>query len=427
LKRGIAALIALALLLVPASAFAAPDNDDFADRLALGPGFPHGEAIEETASNVDADKEGGEFIPGPGPAGHSVWFEWEAEADGWVSIGACEADFPTILAVFTGTEVEHLEQVADDNGNEGPDCPFEQSQYTFFAASGAEYVIAVDGNSSPGPVPVVTEGEFTLRIEETPVPPNDEFADATEIVGSFSEEPDGSRRFYASVRGFSWTAGIEHGEPDETTSGASVWYSLTAPEDATYRFNPPCCQGALALNLDLYLGDAVDELTPLVVGGEGAEVDLAAGETVRIRVSGPIQGGSEEPLTASFTFLVLAELTPLAQPPTSGGGSSTPSPSPPQDIEAPETTIAKTVLRRTPPIFVFKFGSSEPGSSFRCSLDGEKFKPCAAGRRYGQPLPGRHKLRVVAVDGAGNVDSTPAVGHFRFPRPQPRQGQGGGA
>jgi hypothetical protein len=402
----------LALLALPAGASAAaPSNDNFADRQVLGPGFPGGETIEVTGSNVEATKESGEFIPGLAPAGHSVWFEWEATSDGWVTIGACDNQFPTVLAVFTGTEVESLTQVGGDNGSEGPDCPFQGRQYSFPAVSGTKYVIAVDGNSFflPGAPPPVTEGEIVLQIKETPLPPNDDFANATEIPGQIFEEPGGDRTFFANPRGFNWTATIEHGEPQETTSGASVWYSLTAPEDATYNFGAPCCQTASQLVLDIYRGNAVDELTPVAVGEEFPKVALTAGETVRIRVAGPIEEGSEEPAVAGFSFNVGAIL-PKADSQTPNPFESW-SPPPPPDT-APETTIGKRYL--TVGKAKFWFGSNEP-ASFLCRLDKGPFKPCGSPRAYKRLKSGRHTFRVRAVDAAGNLDPTPAVARFKTP------------
>lgn len=423
MKRGISALLALALLALlglPAAASAAPANDKFASRIVLPAGFPDGGPVQVPGSNVEATKEGGESLPVFDAAGHSVWFEWEATGDGWVSIGVCDADFPTTLAVLTGTEFENLTSVASGNGDEGPDCPYQQSQFTFFATSGGRYVIAVDGNAffPPGGTPPVTEGEFELEIKETPVPPNDEFEDATEIAGSISGEPGGDRFFFANASGFNWTASTEHGEPDELISGASVWYSFTAPEEATYRFGRPCCQAASSLDRDLFVGDAVDALTQLPADAGNAEVHLGAGETVRIRVGGPFPEGSESPVVANFDFNVSAVLARRDTETSNAFESWSPPPPPPGDTAAPRTTIAKTVLKRQPPVFVFKFGSSEPGSTFRCRLDGGKFKPCGLSKRFGQATPGLHKLRVVAVDPAGNVDPTPAVGRFRFPPAQ---------
>jgi len=248
----ISALVVI-LLALPASAAAAPPaNDDFANRQVLSGPLP----LEVSASNVEATKEEGEFIPGLAPAGHSVWFEWEAEEDGWVTIGACDDDFPTILAVFTGTAVNALTVAVSGNGSEGPDCPSSQVQYTFEATAGTKYVIGVDGNSytGPEPVPVETEGEINLRIEATPPPANDDFEDAALVTGSISEEPDGTRFLFANPRGYNWTATTESGEPDVATTGASVWYVFTAPEAATYQF--ACC-GPGDLDLTLFSGDSI--------------------------------------------------------------------------------------------------------------------------------------------------------------------------
>jgi hypothetical protein len=112
--------LSMGLLLAGSTAALAtpPANDNFAEREDLSSTLP----IKVTGSNAGATKEEGEYIPGLAPAGHSVWFEWEATNTGWVTIGACEDEFPTILAVFTGTELEHLTPVAGGNASEGPDC-----------------------------------------------------------------------------------------------------------------------------------------------------------------------------------------------------------------------------------------------------------------------------------------------------------------
>ena len=60
---------------------------------------------------------------------------------------------------------------------------------------------------------------------------------------------------------------------------------------------------------------------------------------------------------------------------------------------------------------VFRFASNEPGSTFTCRVDGGlvRFCPQRLVRRFGV---GRHVMRAMAVDAAGNVDRTPAT--FRF-------------
>lgn len=60
----------------------------------------------------------------------------------------------------------------------------------------------------------------------------------------------------------------------------------------------------------------------------------------------------------------------------------------------------------------FRFGSNEKGVTFICRVDGGPSRVCRErfARRFGI---GRHSLKVVARDAAGNVDRTPAVFRFR--------------
>jgi hypothetical protein len=95
------------------------------------------------------------------------------------------------------------------------------------------------------------------------------------------------------------------------------------------------------------------------------------------------------------------------------------------DTAAPETTFTrvpknkvKTFSRRAD--VLFEFVSSEPGSTFGCSLDGKAFTPCdsphvfkvKAKRRKAK----RHGFEVRATDAAGNVDPTPATDQFKVKR-----------
>lgn len=416
MRRGIFILIAVALALLAAASAAVaatPANDDFAEREVLNGSLP----IEVTRSNVEATKEGGEWIS-PFAAGHSVWFEWEAEEDGFVTIGACDDEFPTIVGIFTGTEIDHLTPAVDGNAGEGPDCPYTQRQFTFDAASGTKYVIAVDGNAfyPPEAPKPVTEGEIFLRIEKTPTPPNDDFENAQLLAGEISEEPGGNRFYFAHALGDNWKATTEAGEPFHGTgSGASVWYSWTAPETAKYSFGGPCCGNGL--NWSLYSGDSLGELTEHLSATGGAQFEATAGTTYRIAVYGTPDLETEEPTMGSFSFIISAVLPPLPPKPSpESGGTSQMAQS---DVTPPQTTVSASILRRTPPVLIFRFRSSEPGSTFRCSLDRRPFKPCGSSRVFKKPLIGRHRLRVYAIDAAGNADPTPAVTRFRLPVPHP--------
>jgi hypothetical protein len=104
-----------------------------------------------------------------------------------------------------------------------------------------------------------------------------------------------------------------------------------------------------------------------------------------------------------------------------GASTGTPAKAPSStDLLAPETTISRYVLKSRPPVRVFKFRSSEPGSTFRCKLDRRPFTACGSSMRFKYLKPGGwHVLRVAAVDMAGNKDPTPAVARFWTPRRSP--------
>ena len=80
-----------------------------------------------------------------------------------------------------------------------------------------------------------------------------------------------------------------------------------------------------------------------------------------------------------------------------------------------DTRISMRVLRRQPPIFLFRFRSTEAGSRFRCKLDRAPFRPCYRGMRLRNLEPGPHVLRVFAIASSGVRDSSPAVVRFQYP------------
>jgi hypothetical protein len=422
----VAALAVLLLVAIqiavssPSALAASPANDDFANAEPLGSSL----LVEVTRSNVEATRETGEYLPGLSPAGHSVWFRWEAPSTRYVTVGSCEAGFSTMVDVFTETALNSLTQVGGGNASEGPHCPYMGREVTFGANGGTTYWIAVDGNSFYAPLeaPPVTEGEFTLRLNATPPPPNDDFANATSLSGSIDEEPDGARPYYASAQGYNWEATTEAGEPFYgANSGASVWYSWTPPESGVYHFNGPCCGGGL--NWGLFRGASLGDLSEMLVATGSATVTLSGGGDYRIAVWGTTDLTTEESSMAGFNFQIWARLTPrwLSEaeerppgmpPPVHPEPSGTASP------PLPDTHVVEQV--RKPPILVFHLRSSEPGSTFRCKLDGRPLSACSSPLRLRHLKSGRHVLRVAAVDSAGREDPTPAVVRFQV-RPM-RQG-----
>lgn len=93
---------------------------------------------------------------------------------------------------------------------------------------------------------------------------------------------------------------------------------------------------------------------------------------------------------------------------------------PARDRKPPQTTItvrprAVLVTHRARRRIALRFAASEPRATFLCKLDRRPFRPCASPRIYLLP-PGRHAIRVRAVDAAGNADPTPALVRVRVRR-----------
>jgi hypothetical protein len=74
----------------------------------------------------------------------------------------------------------------------------------------------------------------------------------------------------------------------------------------------------------------------------------------------------------------------------------------------------------------FAFASSAAGATFRCSIDGGAFAPCANPVSFGGLAPGAHTLAVLAVDVYGLGDHTPARADFTVPPPPVADADGDG-
>ncbi len=418
MKPGLTGSLATAgLLLVhlalwaPTALAVAPGNDDFADREALSGSLP----IEVSRSNAGATKEAGESLESFTAAGHSVWFKWQAPSSGWTTIGSCRGAISPVVAIFEGATLESLSKVARvgivEHSSEGPNCPSVEQEFTIKAIAGTTYAIAVDGNTNPSIEPPATEGEFKLRVESTPPPPNDDFQGATILAGETFGEPGPDRFYRAEAPGYTWGATKEAGEPNHggNQGGASVWYSWTAPASGTASLSA-CCSFA-SERVGVYAGDAVDSLTT-VAESEFPPFPASAGETYLIAIDGTFQPGDGAPRMGSFVVRVSM---PLPSPPPLPSLSVPPLP-PAPDTNPPATTIVKRRLASPKRKAVFGFRSSEPGSSFQCRLDGRPFTACKSPKTYRHLHAGQHTFEVIALDAAGNEDSTPATSRLQVPK-----------
>jgi hypothetical protein len=252
-----------------------PPNDAFAAAAELS----GSNVVREADSNAKATKEGGEPAHAGNAGGASVWYAWTAPASGPVTLDTSGSEFDTLLAVYTGSAIGSLAEVAsNDDAVPGSDVT---SKVVFVASAGQTYRIAVDGFNGTG---APATGAVRLHLLATePPPPNDAFAAATLLSGG-EDSLAGDTNAKATKEG---------GEPDHAgnAGGASVWYAWTAPA------NGPVVVETTGSDFDTllgaYVGGAVSTLSTVasnddVSGLRTSRIDFlaSAGTTYRIAVDG---------------------------------------------------------------------------------------------------------------------------------------------
>lgn len=124
-----------------------PENDHFTNATRLT-----GASAIITGRTVGATKETLEPNHARNFGGSSVWYRWTAPSSGSFTIDLAGSRFDTTLAVYTGSVVTNLTEIASDDDSGGNLT----SRVTFGAVASTEYRIAVDGYNGEA-------GDFSLR------------------------------------------------------------------------------------------------------------------------------------------------------------------------------------------------------------------------------------------------------------------------
>jgi hypothetical protein len=247
-----------------------PANDNFATPTSIT-----GATGKVYANTARSTGEPGEPNHGSIPD-RSVWYTWTAPETGSASFNTRESDFDTVVAVYTGTAIAGLTQLASNDQFNGTN----QSKVTLPVTAGTTYRIAVDGFGS-------TTGSLGLQWTTKP-PANDNFAQARLISGV------GANAVATTVR--------STGEPGELDyhGGAiadnSVWFRWTAPASAPAVVRLLNVASTLAPGIGVYTGTSLGALTSVGSGTTSASFPAVAGTEYRIAVDG--NGGS----TGAFTL-----------------------------------------------------------------------------------------------------------------------------
>lgn len=190
----------------------APVNDNFANALVLT------QPSQVVAFNsTGATKETGEPNHTSG-GGASLWWSWTAPVSGQVRVETQSAGFDTMMGVYTGSAVNALSVVGQNDDIAYPSNT--QSRVDFTATAGTTYRIAVDGYNG-------ASGSANLSVSMQAAPANDNLASAQTLAGA-----------NGSVSASNVNATRETGESQHggAAGGASVWFAWQAPASGPVAF-----------------------------------------------------------------------------------------------------------------------------------------------------------------------------------------------
>ena len=233
-------------------------NDLFSDALTIS-----GQMGQTTGHNAEAGRESGE----PGQGDRSVWWKWRAPGSGTATIDTVGSNFDTTLGVYTGSRVDDLNLIAENDDGAG-----RQSRVVVAVTRGTEYRLRVAGFGD-------NSGDIVLNWNLEPVNglTNDLFSEARTISGRMGQ-----------TTGSNAGAGRESGEPGQ--GDRSVWWKWRAPRSGTATIDT--VGSNFDTTLGVYTGSRVDDLNLIVENDDGAGrqsrvvVGVTRGTEYRLRVAG---------------------------------------------------------------------------------------------------------------------------------------------
>ncbi len=239
-----------------------PSNDNFVNAQVIS-----GVSGSVNGGNGGASKEPFEPNHAGNAGGRSVWYRYQPPSEGVATITTLNSSFDTTLAVYTGSSVDSLTEIASND-----DALGRNSSVTFRAHPNTVYQIAVDGFDG-------AQGSIVLNWSLGALLPNDDFVTGQVLTGATG-----------SVTGTNVGASRELGEPNHggVSQGVSVWYNWQAPNSGKITFTTETT--TFNTLLAVYTGSSVDNLQQVAENHIGCTssvtFDAVSGTTYHIVVDG---------------------------------------------------------------------------------------------------------------------------------------------
>jgi Big-like domain-containing protein len=330
------------------------------------------------------------------------------------------------------------------------------ASFSFASEAGATFECRLDGGafaqcSSPASYPGLAFGSHTFAVRATDAAGNADATpatftwtvDTTPPETTISSGPSGATSLTSA--GFDFAAS-ESGSTFECSldgaafSGCAPPLTFTGLAEGAHSFSVRATDAAG--NADptpasrSWTVDTTPPAAPAITApADGAEVNVDAvtlsgtsepSSTVRVLEAGVSRGQTTAAADGSWTKTLTgvpdgSHAYTATATDAAGNASSESAPRTVViDTTAPNTVLGTGPAGSTPSSTAsFTFSASEPGSTFECSLDGAAFVACSSPITYSGLAEGAHTFSVRAVDGAGNVDATPATRAWTVDRTAP--------
>ncbi len=215
----------------------------------------------------------------------------------------------------------------------------------------------------------------------------------------------------------SFTCMLDSVSVSPCTANTALTYPNLSEGPHTYSVNV-ISAGAL----DPVTRDWTVDLTPPTTQITGKPATLSNAKTSTFTFTSPdatatfrctLNGSTAAPCTSPVTYTGLSDGTrSLLIQAVDPAGNVDPQAQPitwTVDATPPGTTLVVPGGLTGKDVVVFSFTSTEPGSTFQCSFRNAAFAPCTSPDAVDVPHSGSQTFKVRAIDGAGNVDPTPAT------------------